>query len=359
MSSQSEGNRARFFAQLTKTNPASAQVSLSNVDASAQPLDASSKALVFHSKTLSSEPKRIPNDSRGPILAISKKASLSSISDNSLDASEDEIIAQRTRTIETETLYKAKRESDGKLNLSGLLKRKDHNIISQFDTSQTARIEELEENNTRAQALTKMNSRRPKPVSFVSYPEPASLQRSMLPPSNQRAFDAPQNKYTTSNDDASYLPHYNSDTPHNLGDSSNQASTSDHIKGLTSSFNKKHSLMKDPAPIISIPTPATSRTYGSGVDSPQTPTKDSSTPGKIYPISPHPKKVIPSGAVEVFDGYNEFEPAEYEKRYSDFQPQLMSVTELGRRFVADEEDADEEGPPYKRRRVETPVNVSF
>jgi hypothetical protein len=57
------------------------------------------------------------------------------------DNSEDDTVAQRILIIETELVFKAKREGLGRLNVSGLIKRVDANAVP--ITPESASIKEV------------------------------------------------------------------------------------------------------------------------------------------------------------------------------------------------------------------------
>ncbi|GJJ08706.1 hypothetical protein Clacol_002925 [Clathrus columnatus] len=122
---QADGNRTRFFPLVGQ------KIQGSN----------SSINLTSGSETSSS--------SSSMLLTVSNLNASGSVTRTSSTGSEDDIIAQRTRMVETETLFKPRKDRNGKLNISGLIvggnnKPRDTNLSS----TQTATITEIIEENS-------------------------------------------------------------------------------------------------------------------------------------------------------------------------------------------------------------------
>ena len=261
---QTGGNRARFFAPQAVKSPGASAVSRnpeSTGDGSLMPSsskDSESIASGFDTGCNTTT-------SSGTLVSFPKQILLnetSTLHRPASDSSGGDTIAQRTRIIETEPVFKANREGHGKLNLSGLIKHVDVNTVKA--AHQSASVKEVVDNEdlgTRSphqysgsKLISKSNTPSYASASPHFTPLPSAAHRSScnMPPSNQlasQAFKVPPHhtpRSAVAMDSSPMLKqtpdpslavtndsHISTRLPTNRSD--------DSIKSLTSAFNKKHS----------------------------------------------------------------------------------------------------------------------
>lgn len=256
---QSGGNRARFFAPQAINNPDA----LSNSNNS-EPSRDGNPSCSKEAESISSNSSSSVTTSSGALVPIPKQ-NLSTDASYSLhpalENSENETIARRTRIIETELVFKAKKEGRGKLNVSGLIKHVDSNNSKAAPQSASIReVTEHEELGSRSPhqlSISKLIPRSNGPIysPSSSYDAPSSLTNrkgfSKTPPPNQIAsqqFKIPA--HATPHTDViaegairtKQLSEIVRADPSDSHISSHLPPTScdDSIKSLTTAFNRKH-----------------------------------------------------------------------------------------------------------------------
>ncbi|KAF8589851.1 hypothetical protein K439DRAFT_1657690 [Ramaria rubella] len=248
---QSGGNRARFFAQPNGNN----DVITFNSDTSGDEGIVSKLSSKVESIIPEPNVTAMDNNSNGAMIAlISKNQTPSHLPSNS----QDEIIAQGTRTIETETLFKTTREKSGRLNVSGLVKRKDSGANSIKLISQTATIKEVPESEgfgtrspgqfsgTKVISKNNVSSLPRSPLPPQSSDQTYST--SIMPPSNQLvSAKMPRHNIDIPQEDMSKMPHSSHTDKFDENSSRLSIHSDDSIKSLTTAFNRKHSTSSKPS----------------------------------------------------------------------------------------------------------------
>ena len=261
---QAGGNRARFFAPQA-SKPLDVSSMTTNSESSLDGNSTLSSSCSKESPSIVSSESNNPNNLTysGALVPFSKRNpsnDTSYSSRSSSDASENDTIAQRTRIIETELVFKTKREGHGRLNVSGLINHVDAKALE--TEAQSASIKEVAEHEdiatrspgpqSRSKLITKsIASRYPTPaVPLAPSPPPSQKGSFDLPPSNQLAsqtFHFPSHypsRPDITAEDASTTNQVSTAAQDDLTNThiSSGLSTScdDSIKSLTTAFNRKH-----------------------------------------------------------------------------------------------------------------------
>lgn len=270
------GNRARFFpAQNSGTiSPASLQGNATNA---ASHTNDTSVVTTFEATTTASDSGADPNASNGPVAPFSTRNLLVdtlNASRPASDSSTDEIIAQRTRMIETETLFKAKKERSGRLNVSGLIRYKDSEAKTPNATiKEVLEHEELDARSPRPYSAQKLISKLdpPSPPTPQFSPPTNHLLSTKLPPSRQPTQrDSPPADTFRNKQTPPITPRSDSTYSH-ISPLLANGSSENKLKGLTTAFNRKHSAgASKPTHRFKSPTQSIANVGGRRVPSPPT-----------------------------------------------------------------------------------------